>query len=67
MTRIRVFWSVLLLAATVALMSAPDAVAASRQELNRDGIRALQSLYGRNPRRDGSARRPEPYWSFRTS
>ena len=49
MTRIRVFGSVLLLAATVALMHAPEAVAASRQELNRDGIQALQSLYANNP------------------
>ena len=49
MTRIRVFGSVLLLAATVALMTAPGAVAASRQELNRDGIKVLQTLYAKNP------------------
>ena len=49
MTRFRVFGSVLLIAATVALMSAPGAAAASRQELNRDGIKALQSLYAMNP------------------
>ena len=49
MTRFRVFGSVLLIAATVALMSAPGAEAASRQELNRDGIKALQSLYAMNP------------------
>ena len=49
MKRTRVLGSVLLLAATVALMHAPEAVAASRQELNRDGIQALQSLYAKNP------------------
>ena len=49
MTRTRVFGSVLLVAAALALMNAPDAVAASRQELSRDGISALQSLYAKNP------------------
>jgi lipid-binding SYLF domain-containing protein len=49
MTRTRVFGSVLLVAAALALMNAPDAVAASRQELSRDGISALQSLYATNP------------------
>jgi lipid-binding SYLF domain-containing protein len=49
MTRARVFVSVLLLAAIVAIVDAPDAVAASRQELNRDGMRALQTLYAKNP------------------
>jgi lipid-binding SYLF domain-containing protein len=44
-----VFGSLLLLAATVALMNAPDAVAASRRALDRDGINALQSLYAKNP------------------
>ena len=49
MRRARVFGSVLLLAATVALMSAPDAAAASRQELNSNGMRALQKLYAGVP------------------
>jgi lipid-binding SYLF domain-containing protein len=49
MTRTRVFRSVLLVAAALALMSAPDAVAASRKELNRDGINALKNLYATNP------------------
>jgi lipid-binding SYLF domain-containing protein len=49
MTRIRLFGGVLLLAAAVALMTAPDALAASRQELNRDGTKALQRLYSINP------------------
>jgi lipid-binding SYLF domain-containing protein len=49
MTRIRVFGSLLLVAAAVALMHAPDAMAASRGELDRDGIRALKSLYAANP------------------
>jgi len=48
MTRIRVFGSLLLLAATVALVDAPDAVAASRRELDRDAINALKSLYATN-------------------
>jgi len=49
MTRARVFVSVLLLAAIVALANASDAVAASREELNRNGTRALQNLYAKNP------------------
>ena len=49
MTRVRVFGSALLIAATVALMNAPGAVAASRKELDRDGIKALQTLYAKNP------------------
>lgn len=49
MTRIRVFGSLLLLAATVALVNVPDAVAASRRELDRDATHALQSLYAMNP------------------
>lgn len=49
MTRTRVLRSVLLLVAMVALLNAPDAAATSRQELNRDGIEALQSLYAMNP------------------
>ena len=48
MTRVRVFGSVLLLAAAVALMNAPDAVAASRRELDRDAANALRSLYATN-------------------
>jgi lipid-binding SYLF domain-containing protein len=39
---------VLLLAAVVALMGAPPAMAASRQELDRDGTQALQSLVAKN-------------------
>ncbi len=48
MTRTRAVVSVLLLAATVALLNAPDAMAASRQELNRDATKALQTLYAKN-------------------
>jgi len=48
MTRARIVASVLLLAAIVALSGASDAVAASRQELNRDGSRALETLYSTN-------------------
>ena len=48
MKRTRVLGSVLLLAATVALMNAQGAAAASRQELSRDAISALQSLYATN-------------------
>lgn len=49
MTRVRVFVSVLLLAAVVVMVDAPGAAAASRQELDRDGMRALQTLYAKNP------------------
>lgn len=49
MTRVRVFGSILLLAATIALASAPDAIAASARELNRDGMHALKALYANNP------------------
>jgi lipid-binding SYLF domain-containing protein len=49
MTRAKVFVSVLLLAAIVALTNASDAGAASRQELDRAGIKALQTLYAINP------------------
>ncbi len=48
MTRIRVFGSMLLLVAGVALMSVTDAAAASRGELDRDGSKALQRLYSSN-------------------
>jgi lipid-binding SYLF domain-containing protein len=43
-----VLGSVLLLALAVALMDARGAVAASRQELERDGVQALQSLVAQN-------------------
>jgi lipid-binding SYLF domain-containing protein len=46
--RIRIQVTVLLLAAMVASMSTPLALAASRQELERDAARALQSLYANN-------------------
>ncbi len=49
MTQIRVLGGVLLLVASVALMNAPDARAASAQELDREGIASLQSLYASNP------------------
>ena len=49
MTRIRLFGSMLLLAVGVALMNVPDAVAASRQELDREAVKALQGLYATNP------------------
>jgi lipid-binding SYLF domain-containing protein len=49
MTRIRVFGTVLLFAATVVSMTAPSAVAESAQELSRDGARALKNLYAKNP------------------
>jgi lipid-binding SYLF domain-containing protein len=38
----------LLLAGIVVVMSAPHALAVSRQELDRDGTQALQSLYAKN-------------------
>lgn len=47
-TRIRVLGGIVLLAATAALMSAPRATAATKQELNRDGAAALKSLYATN-------------------
>ena len=47
--RMRGVGRVLLLAATVVLMSALHAVAASRQELNRGATKALQSLIAKNP------------------
>lgn len=46
--RMRIQVTVLLLAALVASMSAPLALAASRQELARDAAYALQSLYANN-------------------
>jgi lipid-binding SYLF domain-containing protein len=49
MTRSRVLASVLLLAAIVALTTTSDALAASRQELNRDASKVLQTLYAKNP------------------
>ena len=49
MTRIRVVGSALLLAVGVALMHAQGAAAASRKDLDRDGTRALQTLYAQNP------------------
>jgi lipid-binding SYLF domain-containing protein len=49
MTRVRAFVSLLLVAAIVAAVDAPDAAAASRQELDRDATRALQTLYAKNP------------------
>lgn len=48
MTRTRVFASVLLLAAIVALSAASDATAASRAELDRKGKQVLQKLYASN-------------------
>jgi lipid-binding SYLF domain-containing protein len=48
MTRARIFVSVLLLGAIVALANASGAAAASRQELDRDGKRVLQNLYAKN-------------------
>jgi lipid-binding SYLF domain-containing protein len=48
MTRLRVLGSVLLLAAAAALTNAPHAVAAGRQELDRDATKALQSLSATN-------------------
>jgi len=48
MTRSRVLGAVLSLAVTAALTNAPCAVAASRQELNRDATKALQSLTAKN-------------------
>ena len=49
-------------AAIVALMNAPDAVAASRKELDRDATNALQSLYAKNlaARRLGEKARAVP-------
>lgn len=49
MTRVRILGNVLLLAATLLLMNAPDAMASSARELSRDGMQALQSLYANNP------------------
>ena len=49
MKRVRAFGSVLLLAATIVLMNAPHAVAASREQLDRRGIEALERLYATNP------------------
>ena len=46
--RMRSQVTVLLLAALVAAGSAPLALAASRQELERDAAHALQSLYANN-------------------
>src|SRR6202008_796080 len=46
--RIRIQVTVLLLAALVTSGSAPLALAESRQELQRDAARALQSLYAHN-------------------
>ena len=46
--RMRIQVTVLLLAALVASMSAPLALAASGQELERDAARALKSLYANN-------------------
>jgi len=48
MTRLRVLGSVLLLSAAAALTNAPYAMAASRQELDRDATQALESLYAKN-------------------
>ena len=48
MKRMRIQVVVVLLAAIVAAVSAPLALAASRQELARDGNRALQKLYKTN-------------------
>ena len=48
MKRMRIQVVVVLLAAIVAAVSAPLALAASRQELARDGNRALQKLYKGN-------------------
>jgi lipid-binding SYLF domain-containing protein len=39
----------LLLAATIVLMNAPHAAAASREQLDRRGIEALERLYATNP------------------
>ena len=47
-TRLRLLGSLLLLGAAAALTNAPYAVAASRQELNRDAAKALQSLTAKN-------------------
>jgi lipid-binding SYLF domain-containing protein len=46
--RMRIQVTVLLLAAIAASVSAPLALAASRQELARDAARALQNLYAKN-------------------
>ncbi len=48
MHRMRIQMTVLLLAALVAATSAPGALAASREELARDGANALKSLYASN-------------------
>jgi lipid-binding SYLF domain-containing protein len=49
MKRIRIQVTVLLLAAIVASVSPPSALAGSRQELERDATRALRNLYASNP------------------
>jgi hypothetical protein len=46
--RMRIQVTVLLLAAIVATLNAPLALAASRQELEHDAARALTSLNGKN-------------------
>jgi lipid-binding SYLF domain-containing protein len=48
MNRMRIQVTVLLLAAIVVAASPPLAVAASRQELERDAVHALKSLYANN-------------------
>lgn len=48
MKRMRVLGTALLLAAAAGLLSAHLALAASRQELDRDAARALKSLYAKN-------------------
>jgi lipid-binding SYLF domain-containing protein len=48
MKRMRVQLAILLLAATAASMSASQALAASRAEIERDARRALKSLYAKN-------------------
>ena len=48
MNRMRIQVTALLLAAIVAAVSAPLALAASRQELERDAAHALKSLYANN-------------------
>ena len=48
MKRMRVLGTALLLFAAAAVMSAPPVQAASRQELERDATRALNSLYANN-------------------
>jgi lipid-binding SYLF domain-containing protein len=48
MKRVRIQGATLLLAATLVSVSAPLALAASRQELERDANQALKSLYAKN-------------------